>query len=77
MFAIDPALKFSCYDVALGGLRRKPDLGNPRTLMHQIYTESLAFVEDSVGPAYIPAAWVRSQPKINVPANQLRQAPGV
>jgi hypothetical protein len=35
--------------------------------MHQIYNESLAFVLDSVGPDYIPADWVRSQPKMNVP----------
>jgi hypothetical protein len=77
LFAIDPTLKFSCYDVPLGGLRRKPDLGNPRTLMHQIYTESLAFVQDSVGPDYIPASWVRAQPKMNIPANRLGQAPGV
>jgi hypothetical protein len=77
LFAVDPALQFSCYNVPLGRLGRKPDLGNPRTLMHQIYTESLAFVLDSVGPDYIPATWVRSQPKMNIPANRLGQDPGV
>jgi hypothetical protein len=67
LFQFDPALKFSCYTVPLGELQRRPALGDPRPLMHQIYNESLAFAMDSVGPDYISAEWVRSKPKMDVP----------
>ena len=52
LFQYDPAQKFSCYRVPLGELGRGPNLGNPRSLMHEIYTQSLAFVMESVGPDY-------------------------
>jgi hypothetical protein len=75
LFAVDPALKFSCYSVPLGQ-QRKPDLGNPRTLMHQMYSESLAFVLDSVGPDYLDPAWVRGpMPRMDIPASSLNQRP--
>jgi hypothetical protein len=74
LFQYDPAQKFSCYRVPLGQLQRKPDLGNPRSLMHDIYNQSFSFVLESVGPDYVPQEWVRSNPKINVPANGPRGA---
>jgi hypothetical protein len=74
LFQYDPTQKLSCYRVPLGQLQRKPDLGNPRPLMHDIYNQSLSFVLESVGPDYVPAEWVRSNPKMNVPATSLRGA---
>jgi hypothetical protein len=74
LFQYNPAQKFSCYRVSLGQLQRKPDLGNPRSLMHDIYNQSLSFVLESVGPDYVPQEWVRSNPKMNVPANGPRVA---
>ena len=49
LFQFDPAKKMSCYRVPLGQIGRAPNLGNPRSLMHEIYTQSLAFVMESVG----------------------------
>jgi hypothetical protein len=75
LFQYDPAQKLSCYRVPLGQLQRRPDLGNPRSLMHDIYNQSLSFVLESVGPDYVPAEWVRSNPRMNVPATSLRGGP--
>jgi hypothetical protein len=50
LFRYDPAQKFTCYDRALGKLQTKPDLGNPLPLMKEMYDQSKAFVEQSVGP---------------------------
>ena len=45
--------------------------------MHEIYTQSLAFVMESVGPDYLPQEWMRgTMPRMNVPTEQLRQAGG-
>lgn len=68
LFQYDKAQKLSMYRVPLGELQRGPNLGNPRALMHQIYDQSLAFVQESVGVDYLPAEWVRSHPAMNVPA---------
>jgi hypothetical protein len=44
--------------------------------MHDIYTQSLAFVLESVGVDYLPAEWIRGTiPHMNVPATQLRGGP--
>ena len=86
LFQFDPAMKISMYRVPLGevgetapgarpGRGRGPALGNPRSLMHDIYSQSLAFVMESVGPDYLPEEWMRGpMPKLDVPANQLRGA---
>jgi hypothetical protein len=71
LFQYDKSQKLSMYRVSLGELQRAPALGNPRPLMHEIYTESLRLVMDSVGPDYLPPEWVKAHPEINVPANQL------
>jgi hypothetical protein len=75
LFQFDPAQKFSCYRVPLGEIGLTPALGNPRSLMHDIYNQSLAFVLDSVGPDYLPAEWIRSHPQMNVPTETRRGAP--
>jgi len=67
LFQYDPAQKFACYDVPLGQLRVKPGLGSPLRLMHELYTRSLAFMEESVGPDYLPKEWIRAEVKMNVP----------
>ena len=60
------------YKVPLGQIGRPPALGNPRSLMHEIYTQSLGFVLESVGVNYLPAEWIRgTQPRMNVPTEQL------
>lgn len=59
LFRYDPAQKFSCYRVPLGELRRKPSLGKPMTLMQEIFNESRLFIEESVGPDYVPVEWQR------------------
>ena len=75
LFQYDKAAKFSMYRVPLGEVGRGPNLGNPRSLMHDIYSQSLEFVMESVGPDYLPEEWIRgSVPRMNVPANQLRGA---
>ena len=71
LFQYDKAAKFSMYRVPLGEVGRVPNLGNPRSLMHDIYTQSLAFVLESVGVEYLPQEWIRgSLPRMNVPATQ-------
>jgi len=73
LFQFDPSAKFSMYRVPLGQVGRGPNLGNPRSLMHDIYSQSLAYVQESVGVNYLPAEWIRGNvPRMNVPANQLR-----
>jgi hypothetical protein len=67
LFRFDPSQKFSCYDVPLGRLRRKPELGTPLPLMREIYAQSLAFMEQSVGPDYLPQEYVRTSVSIDVP----------
>ncbi len=68
LFRFDPGQKFSCYDVTLGELRRKPELGTPLPLMHELYAESLRFMEQSVGPDYLPQEYIRTSVSIDVPA---------
>jgi hypothetical protein len=76
LFQFDPAMKMSCYRVPLGQIGRPPNLGNPRSLMHEIYTQSLAYVMESVGPDYLPKEWLRgAMPRMDVPATQ-QGAPG-
>jgi hypothetical protein len=71
LFAFDPALQFSCYDTTLGGLQRRPNLGNPRSLMREIYDQSYRFVLDAVGPDYIPKEWVRGTvTSVDIPTEQ-------
>lgn len=67
LFRFDPVQKFSCYDVPLSQLRRKPALGNPLPLMREIYARSLGFMEESVGPDYLPQEFVRTSVSIDVP----------
>ena len=67
LFRLDPAQKFSCYDVPLGQLRRKPALGTPLPLMREIYERSLAYMQESVGPDYLPAEYVRTSVAIDIP----------
>lgn len=67
LFHFDPAQKFSCYNVPLGQLRRKPALGTPLPLMREIYERSLEFMEQSVGPDYLPQEFIRSSVAIDVP----------
>jgi len=77
LFQFDPAAKFSMYRVPLGQVGRGPNLGNPRSLMHELYTQSLRYVLESVGVDYLPAEWMRGPlPVMDVPTNQLNpQAP--
>jgi len=73
LFHYDPAQKFTCYDVPLGQLRTKPNLGSPLRLMHEIYTKSLAFMEASTGPDYLPKEFIRAEVEINIPTESERQ----
>lgn len=59
LFQYGAGQKFSCYDVPMGDLYWRPSLGNPRPLMRQLYDESKTFVEDAVGPDYLPKEWLR------------------
>ncbi len=71
LFRYDKAAKFSMYRVPLGQVGRGPNLGNPRSLMHDIYSQSLAFVMESVGVDYLPTEWLRGTiPHMNVPTTQ-------
>jgi hypothetical protein len=72
LFHFDPAQKFTCYDVPLGQLRVKPSLGSPLRLMHEIYAKSLAFMEQSVGPDYLPREYIRAQVDIDIPTESQR-----
>jgi hypothetical protein len=71
LFQYDKAMKMSMYRVPLGELGpRYMNLGNPRSLMHQIYAESLRYVMESVGVDYLPKEWLRgTMPAMEVPAN--------
>jgi hypothetical protein len=72
LFQFDKTQKLSMYRVPLGELQRPPALGNPRSLMHDIYTQSLRLVLESVGVNYLPQEWMRgTMPTMDVPANQL------
>jgi hypothetical protein len=72
LFQYDKAAKFSMYRVPLGEVSRAIALGNPRSLMHDIYTQSLRYVLESVGVNYLPQEWMRgAMPLMDVPANQL------
>ena len=73
LFQFDPAQKFTCYDVPLGQLRTKPNLGSPLRLMHEICTKSLAFMEASVGPDYLPKKYMRAEVEMNVPTESQRR----
>ncbi|MBV8834509.1 MAG: hypothetical protein JO108_35375 [Acidobacteriaceae bacterium] len=53
LFQFDPSQKFTCYSTTLGQLRIQPSLGDPRPLMHELYTRSKALIEQSVGPNYV------------------------
>jgi hypothetical protein len=69
LFQFDKAQTISMYRVPLGEIGRVPALGNPRSLMHQIYQQSLAFVMESVGVDYLPKEVLRgTMPSMNVPA---------
>jgi hypothetical protein len=59
LFGFQPEQQFSCYSVPLGQLRGRPGLGNPMSLMKELYEQSKIFVEDNVGPDYLPAEWKR------------------
>jgi hypothetical protein len=59
LFQFDPRQQFSGYNVPLGQLSKRPSLGTPMPLMRELYNESKRFVEDSVGPDYLPAEWRR------------------
>ena len=72
LFQFDPAMKMSMYRVTLGQNGRSPNLGNPRSLMHEIYLQSLAYVQESVGVDYLPKDVLRGpMQNMNVPATQL------
>jgi len=69
LFQYDKAQKISMYRVPLGEISRPPALGNPRSLMHDIYTQSLRYVLESVGVDYLPKEWLRGTiPLMDVPA---------
>lgn len=72
LFRYQPAQQFSCYHVTLGELRRKPGLGSPLPLMHELYHQSLSYMEQSVGPGYLPAGELRGS--LPVPAVQIHNA---
>lgn len=61
LFRYKASQKFSCYDVPLGELGRAPALGNPLPLMHELYRQSLALMEQSVGPGYLPREFIRAE----------------
>ena len=68
LFQYDKAQKISMYRVPLGEIGRPPALGNPRSLMHEIYAQSLQFVMENVGVDYLPKEWLRgTMPRMNVP----------
>jgi hypothetical protein len=73
LFHYDPAQKFACYDVPLGQLRTKPNLGSPLRLMREIYVKSLQFMEASVGPNYLPKEWIRTEVQMNIPTESQRR----
>ncbi len=76
IFHYDATQKFAGYDVPLGQLRVKPNLGSPLRLMREIYTKSLQFMEASVGANYLPKEWVRAEVQMNVPTESMRRQQG-
>jgi hypothetical protein len=69
LFQYDKAQKISMYRVPLGEIGRPPALGNPRSLMHELYAQSLQFVMENVGADYLPKEWLRGTlPSMNVRA---------
>jgi hypothetical protein len=61
LFRFQPSQKFACYSVPLGELQRPPALGNPLPLMHELYKQSLYYMQQSVGPNYLPQAYIRAE----------------
>jgi len=61
LFRHQPSQKFACYSVPLGELQRPPALGNPLPLMHEIYKQSLYYMQQSVGPNYLPQEYIRAE----------------
>jgi hypothetical protein len=61
MFRFEPGQQFSSYDVPLGNLPAKPSLGSPLPLMTELYEESRALVEQSLGPDSVPPEWRRGE----------------
>jgi hypothetical protein len=61
LFRYSPDQKFSCYSTTLGELARKPSLGSPLPLMHELYAKSKELIEQSVGPDYLPAGVIRGE----------------
>ncbi len=61
LFRYKASQKFACYDVPLGDLRRPPALGNPLPLMHELYRQSLYYMQQSVGPNYLPQQYIRAE----------------
>ena len=59
LFQFRPEQKLSCYNATLGELRTRPALGNPLPLMKELYEKSKEYVEEFVGPDYLPAEWNR------------------
>ena len=59
LFRYRPEQKLSCYNTTLGELRTRPALGNPLPLMKELYGKSKEYVEEFVGPDYLPAEWSR------------------
>jgi hypothetical protein len=59
LFRYDSKQRFACYSRPLGQLTRQPARGNPMPLMKDIYTQSKTYVEEIVGPDYLPAEWSR------------------
>jgi hypothetical protein len=73
LFKFDPAQKFACYDTPLGKLHAKPALGSPLRLMHELYAKSLAFMEESVGPEYLPKDLLRTEVEINIRTESMQR----
>lgn len=59
LFQYDDRQKLSCYNTTMGNLKRKPSLGSPIPLMQELYDKSLEYVEEIIGPDYLPAEWKR------------------
>lgn len=59
LFQYNPQQRFACYGRPLGELTRQPSLGSPVPLMKDIYSQSKTYVEEIVGPDYLPAEWLR------------------
>lgn len=60
LFRYQPSQRFTCYDVPLGQLHRQPALGSPLPLMRELYSQSLYFMQQSVGPTYLPKEFLRT-----------------